>query len=79
MIKSPLKGKTKKIQMKEQEVIDLMESATSASDWNAKILQVLQSHNGRYPAFWNRIIIDSGLLQRVAKSWTVVILPSKRK
>ena len=54
--------------MNEKQVIDLMTSATSESDWNAKCDQVQAACNG-YPPFWFGAIIRSGLAAKVAESF----------
>lgn len=55
--------------MTEQEVIDLMSSATSDEDWNQKTLQVKRAFNNGYPAFWYPAIIASGLGDKIAAKW----------
>lgn len=52
--------------MSETEVKELMESATTEADWNAKCDQVKRSHGGDYPEFWFQLIVASGLAGRVA-------------
>jgi hypothetical protein len=54
--------------MTQQEVIDLMSSATSESDWNNKCDQVKAACDG-YPSFWYSAIILSGLAGRVSAKW----------
>ncbi len=54
--------------MTRRQVIDLMSSATSEHDWNAKCDQVKAACNG-YPAHWYEDIIASGLANKVVASW----------
>lgn len=56
--------------MTEQQVIDLMKTAKSESDWNAKCDQVKKACGG-YPSFWFGAIIRSGLINdiRIQNGW----------
>lgn len=54
--------------MNQEQVVNLMKSATSESDWNAKCDQVKKACGG-YPPFWYGAIIMSGLLNTVAMGW----------
>lgn len=54
--------------MTEQQVIDLMSSATSEKDWNNKCDQVKNACGG-YPSFWYSAIILSGLASKVSSNW----------
>ena len=54
--------------MTEQQVVDLMSSATSEDDWNNKCDQVKKACNG-YPDFWFPLIIVSGLAHRIQATW----------
>jgi hypothetical protein len=54
--------------MTQQQVIHLMSSATSESDWNDKCDQVKTACNG-YPSFWYSAIILSGLASKVQANW----------
>jgi hypothetical protein len=54
--------------MTQQQVIDLMSSATSERDWNDKCDQVKAAFNG-YPSFWYSAIILSGLASKVQANW----------
>lgn len=56
--------------MDREQVICLMESATSAADWNAKCDQVKAAYDGKYPLFWYEAIVMSGLVGRLQKSWS---------
>lgn len=55
--------------MNEDEVVALMKSATSESDWNAKADKVKAACGG-YPQFWFDAIVLSGLLNKVKATWT---------
>lgn len=59
--------------MTEQEVVELMESATSESDWNSKCDQVKKQCNG-YPNFWYHAIVISGLANRVLKKENLITI-----
>ena len=50
--------------MNKQQVIALMESSKSASEWDANCDKVKKACNG-YPPFWFCEIIASGLANRV--------------
>ena len=54
--------------MNEQDVIDLMASSKSNSEWNANCDKVKEACNG-YPEFWYGTVIVSGLCDRVSKGW----------
>jgi len=54
--------------MTQQQVIDLMNSATSESDWNDKCDQVKDACQG-YPSFWYSSTILSGLASKVQAKW----------
>lgn len=54
--------------MTQQQVVDLMNGATSESDWNNKCDQVKAACNG-YPDFWFGAIVLSGLASRVQSNW----------
>ena len=54
--------------MTQQEVVNLMISATSETDWNDKCDQVKAACGG-YPAFWFSLIILSGLVNTVSANW----------
>lgn len=54
--------------MNEEQVVALMESATSSQDWNAKADQVKKACGG-YPPFWFKAIVISGLMNRVITSF----------
>lgn len=49
---------------KQEDVVALMSSATSESDWNSKCDQV-QKANAGYPSFWFGAIILSGLAAKI--------------
>jgi hypothetical protein len=54
--------------MSEDQVVSLMNSATSEKDWNNKADQVKRSCGG-YPDFWYRAVIMSGVLVRANLRW----------
>ena len=54
--------------MTQQQVTDLMNSATSENDWNDKCDQVKEACGG-YPSFWYSAIILSGLAAKVSAKW----------
>lgn len=54
--------------MNEEQVVALMESATSEQDWADKALQVKKACGG-YPPFWYKAIVISGLMNRVVTSF----------
>lgn len=43
--------------MTKQEVLNLMKSSKSISDWESKCKIVKSAHNGKYPDYWYREII----------------------
>lgn len=52
----------------QEEVVKLMESSKSETEWNANCDAVKQA-NGGYPAFWYEAILLSGLCARVRATW----------
>lgn len=52
--------------MSKEQVVALMESATSEADWNAKCNQVKKAFGGQYPDFWYETVVTSGLARTVA-------------
>lgn len=54
--------------MTEEQVVSLMESSKSESEWNANCNKVTVACGG-YPDFWYASIVLSGLVGRVAMSW----------
>lgn len=55
--------------MKEAEVIALMGSSTSKTEWNANCDKVKKAFGGNYPPFWYQAVIVSGLADKTAKKW----------
>ena len=51
-----------------QEVIDLMSSSNTESEWNSNADKVKEACGG-YPNFWFRAIVLSGLLKKTAAKW----------
>lgn len=49
------------------EVVALMESSTTAEEWNANCDKVMK--DGGYPAFWFVEILESGLMDRVTSKF----------
>ena len=47
--------------MTEQEVVDLMQSSKSESDWNSNCDVVKEAHGGEYPGYWYLAIIIAGI------------------
>lgn len=54
--------------MNQEQVVALMSSATSESDWNAKCAEVKAACGG-WPSFWFPAIMMSGLASRVLRSF----------
>jgi hypothetical protein len=50
-----------------------LESATDEHTWNAICDRVKTTHRG-YPPDWYSRVVQSGLLDRVAKGWSVDIM-----
>lgn len=58
--------------MNKKEVIELMRSSTSESEWNknSNIVKISEADKiGDYPDFWYSEIILSGLLNETRKTW----------
>ena len=55
--------------MSEAQVVQLMQSAISEADWNAKCDQVKKACGGKYPSFWYAAVVMSGLSRSVAARW----------
>ena len=54
--------------MSEDEVVALMKSSKSESEWNRNC-DTVKAKCGGYPAFWFARIVASGLLSQVSSSW----------
>jgi len=48
--------------MSKQEVVELMESSKSESEWNENCNTVRAAFDGNYPSFWYATIIEGGVL-----------------
>ena len=55
--------------MKENEVVELMRSATSEDDWNTKCDYVKGMNEGKYPDFWYSAIVLSGVFSETKATW----------
>ena len=53
-----------KMQMTQQEVVDLMKSSKNEQEWDTNCDKVKAAFNGKYPKFWYMAIIASGLYNR---------------
>jgi hypothetical protein len=53
--------------MTQDEVLALMQSASSWADWDTKVAQVVADYNGRLPGFWMNIL--SGVDQQKFHEW----------
>lgn len=54
--------------MNQQQVIDLMKSSKSESEWNDNCKKV-KNECGCYPSFWWPAIVLSGLMAQVTATW----------
>jgi len=54
--------------MNESEVVELMKSSKSESEWNKNADTVKAKCNG-YPSFWYASIVMSGVLSEVQATW----------
>lgn len=54
--------------MNRDEVVQLMKSAKSETEWNSYCDQVKKACDG-YPDFWFQAIHASGLMARAIKTW----------
>ena len=54
--------------MSEAEVVALMESSRSETEWNRNCDKVMEACGG-YPDFWYPAIISSGLASRKISGW----------
>lgn len=52
------------------EVVKLMESSTSADEWNANCDKVKKANGGGYPSFWYATIVSSGVAATVQAKWS---------
>lgn len=48
--------------MTQEEVLALMRSSKSETEWNANCHKVKAAHDGHYPAYWFAEVIQSGLI-----------------
>ncbi|MHC4620123.1 MAG: hypothetical protein ACYTEQ_20440 [Planctomycetota bacterium] len=55
--------------MSEAEVVKLMESSTSDTEWDENCDKVKAAFNGNYPPFWYSAILASGVAQRTTESY----------
>lgn len=51
------------MRMTHGEVVELMKSATSEADWNAKCDRVKSAFGGDYPDFWFAAIVLGGIYE----------------
>ncbi len=51
------------------EVIDLMKSSRSESEWNANRDHVKRMHDGKYPDYWYGRIMIGGVLSETKAKW----------
>ena len=54
--------------MNKKEVLILMKSSQSESEWN-KNVNIVKKSCGGFPSFWFTDIVESGLLKKIAKKW----------
>lgn len=54
--------------MTEEEVVSLMESSKTESEWNENCDEV-KKRCGGYPSFWFQAIVMSGLMRRVSENF----------
>lgn len=50
-------------------VIASMELSKSEAEWNANARKAKRTYGGRYPSWWYKEIVQSGLCGRVAAGW----------
>lgn len=55
--------------MNEQQVVDLMKSSKSETEWNANCDKVMAACGGKYPDFWYMAIVMSGVSEEVKATW----------
>lgn len=55
--------------MSPDQVVALMESSKSTTDWNKNIETVKAAFNGTYPPFWYPAILASGVAARTLESF----------
>lgn len=56
-------------EMTEQEVVNLMKSSKSESEWNANCDKVKASFDGSYPSFWWDAIMQSGVMSKTTANF----------
>jgi len=54
--------------MTEQEVVELMKSSQSETEWDANC-EIVKSKCDGYPSFWYSSIVLSGVLTQTAAKW----------
>ena len=47
---------------KQSDVVSLMQSSKSESEWNTNCDKVISANGGKYPLFWFAAIIASGII-----------------
>ena len=55
--------------MTRQEIIDLMSSSQTESEWNDNCDKVKDAHDGLYPPYWYEEIVAGGLVDEVRARW----------
>ena len=55
--------------MNQDEVVALMMSSKSESEWNAHCDMVKKACGGDYPPFWYEAIVLSGVMRRTSAKW----------
>lgn len=46
-----------------------MQSSNTQDEWNQNLEKVKSAHNGELPEYWYREIVNSGLVDEIAKKW----------
>lgn len=55
--------------MTEEQVVELMQSSASETEWNANCDKVKAAFGGKYPPWWYRTIVLSGIASDAILKW----------
>jgi len=50
-------------------VVALMSKSSTEDEWNDNGENVKSANNGEYPWFWDKVIVERGILKMTSKYW----------
>lgn len=54
---------------KQNDVVTLMQSSKSESEWNKNCDTIKAANGGDYPSFWYSVIVLSGIARNTSSTW----------